>query len=138
METNANIYNLYDSNYLIEQICRVVRCDECKKTFYKQNNLNEHVAAVHKGRKYQCPADGCRKLYTSAYRFKHHYREIHSLPVPDSRSVIVYDSERGLVPGEEAKNSLILELRDQIRLQKRQITTQKAVIDGLRRKELKK
>lgn len=114
------------------------QCKICSKKFVKQNNLNEHVAAIHQGRKYRCPADGCNSLYTSAFRLKDHYKKSHTPPMPDVRSTIVYDSERGLVPGEEAKDALIIELRNQIGNQKNQIESQESMLKVMRRNYLRK
>lgn len=58
--------------------------------------------------------------------------------MPDVRSTIVYDSERGLVPGEEAKDALIIELRNQIGNQKNQIESQESMLKVMRRNYLRK
>lgn len=91
-----------------------VRCNDCGKYFSKQNHLNAHCSAAHRGRRFQCPVADCEKLYTSAFRLKGHYKEAHGKPVPNIKTMIVYRGSGALQIGEEAKDAVISDLQKRL------------------------
>ena len=54
-------------------------CKRCHKHFRGNYELREHIAIQHKGERWSCEEDGCRKEYKSYNGYRYHLVKSHNL-----------------------------------------------------------
>ena len=52
-------------------------CKFCEKTYNRKEHLEEHIKAIHEGKRWKCNEDQCEKSYESQRALDHHKRRVH-------------------------------------------------------------